>query len=138
LLLFLTGGRGDAAPVAGTKITNQATATYQNVSGKAYAATSNVVNVLVAAVASLTLGPEDAACTQPSDGISSGSSFSDLRDRVRGVERRSESDDGRRNAIGRCFARRDRLGLRNGGRSRRESGNEDGDFALRALDRVRE
>jgi uncharacterized repeat protein (TIGR01451 family) len=76
LLLFLTGGKGDAAPVAGTKITNQATATYENVSGKGYAATSNVVNVLVAAVASLTLGPEDAACTQASDGISSGSSFS--------------------------------------------------------------
>ena len=76
LLPILTGSRGDAAPVAGTKITNQATATYENVSGKAYAATSNVVNVLVAAVASMTLGPQDPACTQTSDGVTGGSSFS--------------------------------------------------------------
>jgi hypothetical protein len=59
LLPVVTGGRGNAAVVAGTKIVNEATATYQNSVGAAYGSSSNVITLVVADVASFKLGPQD-------------------------------------------------------------------------------
>jgi uncharacterized repeat protein (TIGR01451 family) len=76
LLPVVTGGRGNAAVVAGTKIVNEATATYQNSVGAAYGSSSNVITLVVADVASFKLGPQDLSCTQPSDNVSLGGRFS--------------------------------------------------------------
>ena len=76
LLLVSAGERGAAAVTSGTRITNQATATYQNVSGSSFVSLSNVVSTTVALVSSLAFGPQDSMCSLASDGIGLGKIFS--------------------------------------------------------------
>ncbi|MBD5606273.1 MAG: DUF11 domain-containing protein [Candidatus Eremiobacteraeota bacterium] len=75
LSLVATGERGSATIPAGTKIVNQASATYQNVAGTGFVTSSNVVTVAVAAVASLSLGPQDSSCSVASDAVTPKSNF---------------------------------------------------------------
>ncbi|MBD5604631.1 MAG: isopeptide-forming domain-containing fimbrial protein [Candidatus Eremiobacteraeota bacterium] len=69
LSLVLTSGGGSATIPAGTKIVNQASATYQSVAGTGFVTTSNVVTVAVAEIASMTLGPQYPSCSAASDAV---------------------------------------------------------------------
>jgi len=62
-----------AATPAGTIISNTATATYADNSGRAYATQSNEIDVTVQAVASLVVTPKEAAVNPALDAYSSGS-----------------------------------------------------------------
>ena len=72
-LLALVGGqRGDATNPGGTQITNSATATYKDHSGRTFSVTSNTLVTTIAKLAAIVVSPKEIQANPGADGVGVG------------------------------------------------------------------